>query len=320
MNFYHYFQSYDNYFWQWEDNGEVLAIPGDSTIAYRAFIGEVYQKIIPQGIPPFGSLLLAIIATNPDSKDSLVAVNRLLQKLMTENERAFIDRVFSFLHVLSEVPKEYKTGNKRIILLQSIFQSCHNILSADNSKRIFGNYFSAPIDKPLLLKKEKFSSHVFVRDLRTLELIGQKLPTVNDIIDRMAGLPELKEEIEIPVSVEESSVTKDFVEELIDHTKTFHVGSLIKRLWSGLNIPVHASQPSQQPIGGISDLTNKGDFDKLLLSEFANDDLVFLSRLANNEALYIHREIPPANNDFQRVILIDVSLKNWGTPKTSTLR
>src|SRR5690606_12726994 len=49
--------------------------------------------------------------------------------------------------------------------------------------------------------------------------------------------------------------------------------------------------------------------------EFANDDLVFLTRLANNEALYLQREIPPASNNLERVILIDISLKNWGTPK-----
>jgi len=63
-------------------------------------------------------------------------------------------------------------------------------------------------------------------------------------------------------------------------------------------------------------LTNKGDFDRLLISEYANDDIVFLSRLANNEALYFHRETPPTDNKLERVMLVDISLKNWGTPKT----
>jgi len=40
-----------------------------------------------------------------------------------------------------------------------------------------------------------------------------------------------------------------------------------------------------------------------------------MNRVANNEALYIQREIPPEENIFERIILIDTSLKNWGTPK-----
>jgi preprotein translocase subunit SecB len=47
----------------------------------------------------------------------------------------------------------------------------------------------------------------------------------------------------------------------------------------------------EQPIGGISDMTNKGDFNRMLL-EFANEDEVFMNRVANNEALYIQRNTP----------------------------
>ena len=45
-------------------------------------------------------------------------------------------------------------------------------------------------------------------------------------------------------------------------------------------------------------MTNKGDFHRMLLSEFANEDDVFINRVANNEALYIQREIPPEENIF----------------------
>ncbi|MGB0432566.1 MAG: hypothetical protein ACPGLV_18965, partial [Bacteroidia bacterium] len=90
-------------------------------------------------------------------------------------------------------------------------------------------------------------------------------------------------------------------------------------IWSGLNIPYHSIEPSSQPLGGVADISNKGDFHQLLISEFANDDITLISRLANNEALYLEREIPPENNPFERVFLIDTSLRNWGTPKTVAL-
>ena len=110
----------------------------------------------------------------------------------------------------------------------------------------------------------------------------------------MASITELPQIVELEQpAITENNTQKDYIDELIDNPKTFHSGSLVRRIWSGLNIPFQSVLPSKQPLGGISDLTNKGDFDKLLISEFANDDLVFLSRIANNEALYIQREIPP---------------------------
>ena len=43
---------------------------------------------------------------------------------------------------------------------------------------------------------------------------------------------------------------------------------------------------------------------------------VLMSRLANNESLFHHREVPPADNHYSRIILLDTTLKNWGTIKT----
>ncbi len=108
---------------------------------------------------------------------------------------------------------------------------------------------------------------------------------------------------------------KDLIEQLINDPKSRQIGLLIKLIWAGFNIPIFSAHPSDQPLGGVSDLTTKGDFDKLLISEFANDDLTFMSRLANNEALFFHREMPPITDTKKRIILIDVSLKSWGTPK-----
>ncbi|HYG50230.1 MAG TPA: hypothetical protein VD905_04970, partial [Flavobacteriales bacterium] len=131
-----------------------------------------------------------------------------------------------------------------------------------------------------------------------------------------ASLPAVSDE-QVPEKIHEPEIDtkKDFVDELMTEGKTFHTGALIRRIWSGLNIPFHNTIPSGQPLGGISDITNKGDFDRLLLSEFANEDVLFMSRLANNEALYINREIPPENNNVKRVILLDTSIKNWGNQR-----
>lgn len=319
MEFFGYLQSYDKYFWQWEDNAEVMAIPSGSTIAYEKFTLEIVKHLVPQGLPPFGSLLLAIIATNPNHDDSFAIIkNRIANALSITDSKNIttLDEAISFLKLLSTLPKQYKQGKKRILVYQAIFEGCHNIVALKNSQRVYDYYTRLNHSRGNLMVKKEFNQAVFLRDFRTIGLLAFKFKTVKDIIDKVARLPEIPDdEIELEEIDTDEKIPDDFIEQLIHNTKTFQVGSLVKRIWGGLNIPVHSVLPSQQPLGGISDLTNKGDFDKLLISEFANDDIVFLSRLANNEALYIQREIPPANNKLQRTILIDASLKNWGTPK-----
>jgi hypothetical protein len=322
MKFYDYFQSYDGHFWQWEDNTEVIGIPGGDTICYREYAMEVLEKLAPQGIPPFGSLLLAIIATN--SVQDGISVNSTLasyfRRVSSTSHGKFstVNEANDFLNILSKVPEKYKTGNNRILLLQALFANCHNPVAAQKAGTLYRTYYYKNYDTQKLSILADFNETACLKDFRTIALLHKKFPTVESILEQMTGLPLIEEEnLPLPPETDtEKPAKRDFIEELIEEEKTFHVGSLVRRIWSGLNIPLHNVLPSQQPIGGVSDLTNKGEFDRLLISEFANDDLIFLSRLANNEALYINREIPPVADNLERVILLDVSIKNWGTPKT----
>jgi hypothetical protein len=84
---------------------------------------------------------------------------------------------------------------------------------------------------------------------------------------------------------------------------------------AAIHIPLHSRGSSDLPFGGVSDITNRGDFDRLLLSELAYDDTTLMARLANNEALYLRREEPPQDLIEQRTVLIDTTLKMWGIPR-----
>ncbi len=68
-----YFQSYENYFWEWKTDEDVpgdsgyhennlLSIPGVGAIAYRPYVIEILKELLPQGWPPFGALLMAVYA------------------------------------------------------------------------------------------------------------------------------------------------------------------------------------------------------------------------------------------------------------------
>jgi ribosomal protein L7/L12 len=311
-----YFQSFENYFWQWEERGEVIAVPGGATIIYTQQLGEIIDNLLTQGLPSLGALLLALTATNPNDLNALEGIDRISP---LSQDKMYIP-AREFLKLLTELPPAFKKGPKRMQLLQMLFKNGHRLHSQKDSKDIYAQWRAGIQAGDPVFQKQPMAAYQYDTDFRTLALLNNQFKTVNQIIDCIAGVPDPQQ---VPIEFEEAlplvpdaPAATDFVGELIEHYQTFAVGSLVRWLWSGLNIPAHSALPSQQPLGGVSDLTNKGSYDKLLISEFANDDLVFLSRLANNEALYLQRETPPASHTLHRVVLVDATLKNWGTPKT----
>ena len=314
-----YFQSISNYVWQWEDHGAVVAIPGGSTIAYRQLLVDLLTQLTPQGLPPFGSLLMALAATNPGGKQDVRFVTDLIIKgLPSLSAQGFmqreIDQAMALLHQLTTVPDAYRQGQKRLLLLQTLFDGAHNSLSPVRSKVVLNDLINpeSAINSDLF-QPQPFAKSVLFRDLKTLTIASRRYPTLTALLEAVAAVPAVPDTALLPTPPMTPEV---LVEALLENEKTVHVGALLKPLWAGLAMPLHRAQPSQQPLGGVSDLTNKGPYDRLLLTEFAQDDLLFLSRLANNEALFLNRELPPAANDAERIFLLDVSLKTWGTPRT----
>lgn len=321
-----YFQSYENYFWEWKTDEDVpgdcgyhdnnlLSVPEVGAIAYRPYVMEILNQLQPIGWPPFGALLMVLYAMQDGYTDFAGPLRRTAEFYSGEDFEFRVEKQIEFLEKIKSLPKVYKQKQTRIVLLQTLFGNGHNSLSSSLSDAFLRIYYKRPQELAVSAEKYEDGSSALNKDLSALNL-NEKFPTVQSIIDSMKGLihePELEDEV-----VEEETTAdtnKDFIKELIEEPKTFQVGSLIKRIWSGLKIPMRHLSPGEQPIGGISDMTNKGDFHRMLLSEFANEDDVFMNRVANNEALYIQREIPPEENIFERIILIDTSLRNWGTPK-----
>ncbi|SHK94548.1 hypothetical protein [Chryseobacterium polytrichastri] len=324
-----YFQSHENYFWEWTTDKDIhdntgynennlISIPNVGTIAYRAYIIEVLKEFQLIGLPALSPLLLALYATNEGYLD-LKGIKIEMQKnpmTMQKYIGDWIKPAFQFLETLESLPSNYKKGRNRILLLQTIFSNEFDLVSLKQSEYILNEYLRNPQKIANSAQKNELTVCKFSKDLRILASLHNKFPTATVIIEAMKGNIKITD-LDDEVIQEETTIenNKDFIQELIEDPKTFQVGSLIKRIWSGLKIPMRHLSPGEQPIGGISDMTNKGELSRMLLSEFANEDEIFMNRVANNEALYIQREIPPEENIFERIILIDTSLKNWGTPK-----
>ncbi|WP_419868666.1 hypothetical protein [Chryseobacterium sp. CT-SW4] len=327
-----YFQSYEDYFWEWNTDEDIhdetgyhennfISIPDVGVIAYRTYIIEILKELKSQGLPPLGSLLLVLYAI----QDGYLKLDGVFYYLKRQSEKILISHIkddveaaIKLLENLKGLGSFMKKGTNKIILLQTLFKNSHNLISEGNAEMILLKLAKRPYKLAECAIKKELPKSIVIKDIKTLALLHQKFPSTEAIIEAIKGFaPEPELELEDAVVEEEITVEtdKDFIQELIENPKTFQVGSLIKRIWSGLKIPMRHLSPGEQPVGGISDMTNKGELHRMLLSEFANEDDLFMSRIANNEALYIQREIPPEENIFERAILIDTSLKNWGTPK-----
>ena len=88
---------------------------------------------------------------------------------------------------------------------------------------------------------------VFRYEFRTIALLKRRFETIDSVIQAIccfANTEPLEVEADKTRSGEEKP--KAWIDELVEHDKTFAVGSLIRWLWGGLNIPVHSTLPSQQ--------------------------------------------------------------------------
>lgn len=92
---------------------------------------------------------------------------------------------------------------------------------------------------------------------------------------------------------------------LLDDEELGGLARAARRLIGAVHLPHHVSEQQDLPLGGVSDLANRGDLDRLLLSELAHDDLTLAVRVAIKEALYLRRESPPRIPPSGRALLID---------------
>jgi hypothetical protein len=121
MDLVSYFQSYENYFWEWVTDKDVrdlsgylennlVSVPNVGAIAYRPYIIEVLKELQPQGFPPFGTFLLTMYATQ-DGYLNLDGVFYYLRKLRTEETSTFnldITNACQLLENLSKIGSSMK--------------------------------------------------------------------------------------------------------------------------------------------------------------------------------------------------------------------
>lgn len=308
-----YFRSADDYFWRWADEGEVIEWQDGTTLCYRSSLTEVLTEL-KDHLPPLGALLLLMNAGK--NNGTLVKQNLItaLQKIHVDQqeEHSWVRDAFHLLHILGSLPDRTWLGNKKIYLLQTLCAFVAPSVSSETAGNILENFNSGRLDSTILqpVPLSKFIVEVDVQYLATIyKAIGSREELLLKLQTSVSELPN-----PLPVVIPEPPQT-DLLSELASDPATAGFTRLTRQMIAALHIPMHAHGSSNQLFGGVSDISNRGNFDRLLLSELAHDELSLMVRLANNEALYLRREQLPADYQPERFLLIDTSIRMWGTPR-----
>lgn len=312
-----YFKEYQHSFWNWREQTEVIALSDGSTLVYKAYLMRVLEGLSLGDTPPLDAVLMALAATKPQAKQAVKTIEQDILMLLyggTE-EHLEVPKGFDFLYVLQQLPDSYHQDRERLFLLQTIFTNCYKPFSKANMQQILEEskkMSNSSFEQLVAEDGTPINPNLLFRALHVLQLLAEQFPTVESLLEAL----NTAQDIEAPTLEEPSTpVNPHWREELVKELPTFYMASLLPALQAGIALPSLQRLQQQEAFGGTADLSNKGEFDRLLISEFAYDKRLFLSRLVNKEALYRQREASPERPVLTRHILIDISIYNWGTIK-----
>ncbi|UPK68261.1 hypothetical protein [Chitinophaga filiformis] len=328
-----YFQATKDYFWQWAEEGEVIEwTKGGGTICYKTELLNDLSKI-KNHLPPLGPLLLVIALGKPAPGPQ--AIQATLYKYAEElagYEMAFpfADMAYEstaeelktviadFLTLLRPLPGRYWKGIDRELLLNTLFEHVETFLQGETAKEMLSICQRGAYDYLIGQPASGDPLEVLKTDTDILKRILQRYPDTDALEKTLNAVvsppPPVPADMGIPIDLPKPAQMEELLKVLAEDDETALLALLTQRLIAALHLPMHTKGYSQTSFGGVSDITNKGNFDRLLLSELAHDDETLMVRLANNEALYLRREELPENEPGQRFILVDKSIKLWGTP------
>lgn len=300
QNFQQYFcPSKEHPYWQWVEKVSIIEAAGQ-TVCFREDLLQLLDGWTA-GLPHFANVLclMGLCKMAEEEGRSLPAVASKPAHLQAAR-------------LILDLPKELRTGLARRHLLETLCEDFELVVSSKQAPLLIGHLQSGQGD--LLLEQPSQNRE---------DALSHVEKAVKSLNKRFANAGELQRLLKTGISEEIKEQDFDLPEEepslydlLLQDPKTEAIARLSKRVLASLHIPIDTSGLSEQSMGGVSDISNRGKLDQMLLTELANEEDILMARLANNEALYLKREAIPQDNDVKRSILIDSSIKMWGNTRT----
>lgn len=302
-----YLAPHGSAFWEWRDGGKVIAWCGGATIAFAAELEAVLDRLAPRGLPPMDALVLLLAACRANSPDAGWPEHTLAADSGFEHSLKELQAAIGLL------PRDlYAKPARKAELAAMMFEDSEPTETAVSAAIILAEFRRGILRE---VGDDATSGHERHRiaALRALEAGTIRIDAARLALKQKTGLEQLPRPGRLDAPPADSIAT--LLKSLERDEELGGVARLARNLTAALTLPRAVSQPQELPVGGVSDITNRGPLDRLLLSELAQDDLTFTVRVALNEALYLRRETPPGVPPQRRMILVDAGLRMWGLPR-----
>lgn len=352
-----YFTQAHSLFFRWEDGGTVMCWDNGVTIAFREELAAVINRLGSEGLPPLNAIAVVLSACranwsdarcylmlydppeglqdtpalqNPDSWQA-----RQLRRILAELDR---------IHALPESLRSSLEARCELVAMvveggSSEWNREHIELVADRIQaglpedlQCKGGFLQAigECESDLISSMEVHSTTGVPAQQVAIGAAATDLTRdLNFLVDNLKRVDadslsrRLRTGIESEILPAEDSDlddrnARDLIHQLIGDEELGGIAKLAENLLAVVHFPRALTEQDDLPLGGVSDITNRGQLDRLLLSELAHDDLTLAVRIAVNEAMYLRRESPPKSQSKTRHLMIDSGLCLWGIPRIFT--
>ncbi len=320
-----YFVPPPGYLWRWAADGAAVEWEDGATVCLWMELHALLHHLAPQGLPPLGSILLVLMACGRRHTAALTSAQQFAGRASGGEQasaasKALRRRLGNVLESIAALPEDLRTGlPARAHLLTELFEGIPGRPSPEASAEIM-----LGIDKwgpdGLRVQPARLGSLAhLLRDLKALTAVHDRLDLTHLEARLRTGLdvvnlqPARVPEPQTPPGESAVPLLRQLEEQ--SDRELAAVAAVARRMVAMFALPRPAGFPQELPVGGISDITNRGTLDRLLPSELAADDMLLMARLANHEALYFRRDTPPDEPAATRLILMDSGIQLWGLPR-----
>lgn len=314
--------------WRWEDGGRALVWRDGATIAFREELEAIFERLTPGGLPPFSALVCVLAACRGryldfPAKAEMAADGKQMplagfsDVLSARAEMLAVEQ----LRKLAALPREVIGQTRgKALLAQIVFEATERGGGADAgrvAKGMQAGLGDAELNAKLNADGARSDEapldvvatiHAAAQPLRghTAESLRLRLQTGLDVTPGAEAV-----EIALPRSERARRLWANLAED----EESGGLARVARDLMAAIRLPGMLARADEQAAGGAAGLGNRGTLDRLLLSELAHDDLTLATRVALNEALYLHREPPAKRPRRGLALLLDAGLRMWGVPR-----
>ncbi|MGC4014499.1 MAG: hypothetical protein QM755_08300 [Luteolibacter sp.] len=274
------------------------------------------------GLPPLGSILLVVAACRDNGSSFHSRLARWLLACnpgALDEKKAVLEALLKALGFLHNLPQDLRASQQaKCHLLSMVFENPECRLESELSRSVIAELVNGP---GRLTNEESLQDRTsrFLHEAKALLTGLAKLDHASlENLLRTGLEQELQPRPpEITFAAAENRPLLDQLAEMGGEEGL--AAAVAKRAIAMVNFPGRFGIPNELPVGGISDITNRGTVDRLLPGELAWDDLVLAARLVHNEALYFRREDPPQDTPLRHTVLLDRGLRLWGRRRVLSL-